>query len=201
MKRIVIVIVLFSSISSHGQSEKQSKYVPYAAFYAGGCDETNPFQFMGGVQKQLAKHISIGYDVLFWKTKYESYCDERYSKGEYTSITPAVKLITNSGKEEGRGLMVGVGIGYVFAKDRGVEQSYKTDPLTGNNKLGGELVQGKWDFNSLSPSFDLGVGFRIAHFPVSIHSGYYFAKTTEGWMPVAGGVGLKFGFRKIAQGF
>jgi hypothetical protein len=56
---------------------------------------------------------------------------------------------------------------------------------------------GKWDFSSIAPSFSLGIGFRVFKLPASFNSIYYFANSTEGWMPAAGGVGFKLGFRKV----
>jgi len=92
--------------------------------------------------------------------------------------------------------VAGVGLGYMFAKDRGTEQSYTEDKLSGSIVYSTEITAGKWDFNSLAPSFNIGVGFRVLRFPVSLQTVYYFAKTTEGWMAVAGGAGVKIGLKR-----
>lgn len=178
-----------------GQGNDQKSFTPYAAVYAGGCVD-NPFQFVLGLQKPLQQHLTIGYDIHYWKTGYECYCDDMYSKGDFRSITPSVKIIYNTGKEEGRGLTAGIGLGYMFAKDRGTEQSYLYNEAAKTYTYG-DAAAAKWDFNSIAPSFTVGVGFRVFRLPVSFNSIYYFAKTTEGWMATAGGVGFKVGFKKI----
>lgn len=177
------------------QDKDQKAFTPYVAVYAGGCVD-NPFQFVAGMQKPLQQHLSIAYDVHYWKTGYECYCDDMYSKGDFRSVTPSVKIVYNTGKKEGRGLMVGIGLGYMFAKDRGTEQSYVYDESLKTYTYG-NITPAKWDFNSIAPSFSLGIGIRIFKLPVSFNSIYYFANSTEGWVPAAGGVGFKVGFRKV----
>lgn len=177
------------------QDKDQKVFTPYVAVYAGGCVD-NPFQFVIGIQKPLQQHLTIGYDVHYWKTGYECYCDDMYSKGNFRSITPSVKIIYNTGKQEGKGVMAGLGLGYMFAKDRGTEQSYVYDESVKTYTYG-TATAAKWDFNSIAPSFTVGVGFRVLKLPVSFNTIYYFAKTTEGWMATAGGAGFKVGFRKL----
>lgn len=195
---IILGLVIFCSASS-AQDKEQKPFTPYVAVYAGGCVD-NPFQFVAGMQKPLQQHLTIAYDIHYWKTGYESYCDDDvYAKGNFRSITPSVKIIYNTGKKEGKGLMAGIGLGYMFAKDRGTEQSYLYNESVKAYTYG-PATAAQWDFNSIAPSFTLGVGFRVLRLPMVFNSTYYFAKTTEGWMATAGGVGLKIGFRKLPGG-
>jgi hypothetical protein len=191
---LLAVILIITSFNATGQDNKKT-FTPYVAVWAGGCVD-NPFQFAVGIQKPIQSHFSIAYDVHYWKTGYECYCEDMYSKGNFRSITPSVKVIYNTGKKEGRGLMASLGLGYMFAKDRGTEQTYVYDESSKTYTYG-ISNDAKWDFNSIAPSFSIGVGFRVFKLPVSLNSGYYFAKTTDGWLPVAGGAGFKIGFRKV----
>jgi hypothetical protein len=195
MRNSYLPLLSLLSITTLKAQETKKTYEPYVAVYAGGC-VYNPFQFVAGVQKPLASHLTIGYDLHYWKTGYESFCDDVHSKGKFRSITPSVKLTFNTGKQKDRGLMAGVGLGYVFAKDRGTEEDYSYDE-TGRTYTYSNKVDGKWDFNSVSPSFLLGVGFRLFKLPVSFNTTYYFANSTEGWVATAGGVGFKVGLRKM----
>ncbi|MCX6316666.1 MAG: hypothetical protein NTW29_05220 [Bacteroidetes bacterium] len=179
-------------------AKQKNPLVPYASVYAGGCVD-NPFSFAAGVQQKLRDHLTIGYDVHYWNTGYECYCDDKYSKGKFSSITPSVKLLYNTGKKEGRGFVAGVGLGYMFAKDRGSEVPYTYDPMTSTYiyQQDKALHDANWDFNSIAPSFSIGAGFRLFKLPVTFQTIYYFAKTTDGWMPAAGGTGFTIGFRKL----
>lgn len=191
-------IFFVSALTAQENKEpEQVGIIPYINVLAGGC-VSNPFSFMIGVQQPLKTHISIAYDVHYWNTDYECYCDDIYSKGHFTSFTPSVKFIYNTSKRTSAGLFAGVGLGYMFAKDRGTEQSYTYDPLTNETVTGKDIKNGNWDFNSVSPSFTLGVGFRVCRFPVAFSNTYYFAKDTKGWGAMAGGVGIKIGFRRLA---
>src|SRR5688572_17629350 len=137
------------------QEKEQKTFTPYVAVYAGGCVD-NPFQFAAGIQKPLQKHLTIAYDIHYWKTGYECFCEDTYTKGDYRSITPSVKIIYNTGKREGRGFMAGLGLGYMFAKDRGTEQTYLYDEIEKKYTYG-NMTAANWDFNSIAPSFSLGV--------------------------------------------
>ena len=159
----------------------------------------NPFSFVAGVQRPLKNHLSISYDIHFWHTGYSDQYDGVLSKGKWTSVTPSVKITYNTGKKEGTGLMAGVGLGYMFAKDRGTEQSYTEDKPSSSLSYNTEITSGNWDFNSLAPSFIVGVGFRVLRFPISLQTIYYFANTTDGWMATAGGAGVKVGLKRYKQ--
>ena len=195
---LIAVLITFSFFSSaQDKVMKETKpLIPYVGVFAGGC-VYNPFSFIAGVQKNLMSHITLSYDLHYWNTGYKSYCDSMYSKGKFRSFTPSVKIAYNTGKKEGMGLIAGVGLGYMFAKDRGTEQPYTYDVASNTNILNDKSISnGNWDFNSIAPSFNLGVGFRIFKFPVAVSTIYYFAKTTEGWMAAAGGMGIKIGFNR-----
>jgi len=189
----------FTSVvpAQNGKIKEKNKLVPYAGIIYGGCGVSNPVSFLAGVDKQFKPHLTVSYDLHYMNTNYECNCDDVYSKGHYSSFTPSIKLSFNSGKKTGRGLIGGVGLGYMFAKDRGTEEKYAVDPSTQKSVLSGKVVNGNWDFNSISPSVLFGVGFRILKLPVSFYNTFYFAKTTEGWNPVAGGVSCKIGFRRL----
>ncbi|NOT52404.1 MAG: hypothetical protein HOP10_14130 [Chitinophagaceae bacterium] len=196
MRNFLLTVILFiTGFNATGQDNDKKDFTPYIAVWAGGCVD-NPFQFAVGIQKPIQSNWSIAYDVHYWKTGYECYCDDMYSTGDFRSITPSVKVIYSTGKKEGRGLMAGIGLGYMFAKDRGTEQTYEYDELAKTYAYGISR-DAKWDFNSIAPSFSVGVGLRVFKLPVSLNTIYYFAKTTEGWLPVAGGAGFKIGFRKL----
>jgi hypothetical protein len=199
MKKMLLIITCFiSSLSLLAQDKETTEIkplTPYIEVLAGGCVE-NPFSFMIGVQKTLKNQLALSYDIHYWNTRYECYCDDVYSKGHFISFTPSVKITYNTGRKEGNGLMAGIGLGYMFAKDRGTEQTYSYDLQTNKNILADEMTEAKWDFNSIAPSFSLGVGFRVLKLPVSIQSVYYFAKTSDGWMAVAGGMGIKVGLKR-----
>jgi hypothetical protein len=193
------VFVIFSSslIAQENTAKKTDGLIPYAGFFYGGCDVSIPFSFVAGIQQPLKKHLSISYDVHYWNSDYECYCDDTYSKGHFVSMTPSVKFIYNTGKKTGNGFFTGVGIGYMIATDKGTEQPYIRDNLTNTMVTGKDIVNGRWNFNSIAPSMIFGVGFRIFHLPVAINNTYYFAKTTDGWGAVTGGIGLKVGLRKL----
>jgi hypothetical protein len=200
-KLLLSNLSFFIFISTLSAQEKQEPekigIIPYTNVLAGGC-VSNPFSFTIGVQQPLKTHISIAYDVHYWNTDYECYCDDTYSKGHFTSFTPSVKFIYNTSKRTSAGLFAGIGLGYMFAKDRGTEQSYSYNQETNTSEIGKDIKNGNWDFNSISPSFTLGVGFRVLRFPMAINNTYYFAKDTKGWGAIAGGAGIKIGFRRLA---
>ncbi len=189
-------LVCLSTNAQKNSEEKKEPLIPFVGVSYGGC-VSNPFSFTAGIQQPVKKHIRVVYDVHYWNTDYECYCDDVYAKGHFTSLTPSVRLLINSGKRTGAGLFAGVGLGYMFAKDRGTEQSYTRNVNTDKMEVGDKITAGRWDFNSISPSINIGIGFRVARFPVSWSTVYYFAKDTKGWGAMAGGVGLTFGFRKI----
>jgi hypothetical protein len=198
LKWITVCCLIAFCIPAAAQQKKTilKGYTLYVGALAGGCGISNPVQFLGGIEKPLQEHLAIAYDVHYWNTAYECYCDDTYSAGKYRSVTPSVKIQYNTGKRAGRGLMLGVGLGYMFTKDRGKEQSYRLDNETGLYARLGELRDGRWDFYSIAPSFSVGVGFRLFRVPVTVQSSYYFAKTTEGWMAAAGGMGVKIGLTR-----
>jgi hypothetical protein len=193
------VCLLASSLilAQKDSTKKKNRVIAYAGIIVGGCDISIPVTVLAGVEKQLRPHLNISYDIHYMNTDYECTCDDRYSKGHYSSVIPSVKFYFNSGNKRDRGVIVGVGLGYIFAKDRGIEEEYTTDPATQKMTLSGNALPGKWDFNSICPSITYGVGFRLFKLPVTFSNIFYFAKTTEGWNAVAGGVGFKLGFRKL----
>jgi hypothetical protein len=187
--------ILSVAAQDKNMSDKKN-LTPYVGVFAGGCVD-NPFSFMAGVQKKIRERITLAADLHYWNTGYECYCDDVYSKGKFRSFTPSVKIIYNTGKKEGNGFIAGVGLGYMFAKDRGTEQPYTYDAATNLYETGKDISPGNWDFNSIAPSFTLGVGFRVLKIPVSFLSIYYFAKATDGWTAAAGGAGFKIGLKKF----
>jgi hypothetical protein len=193
---IPLFLIIYSSAISQEKKSDKDVIIPYAGFMAGGC-VINPFSFVAGVRQVKNSHFSILYDVHYWNTKYECYCDDTYSKGHFSSITPSVKLAFSTGRKEGKGVFAAIGLGYMFAKDRGTEQSYTPGTLTSEAIVGKDIVNGKWDFTSIAPSASVGINFRAFHHPFSISNTYYFAKTTSGWEAVTGGAGITFGFKKI----
>ena len=194
---LLFLIIYSSAISQENIPPKKDMVVPYVGFMAGGCGVSNPFSFVAGIRQVKNSHFSILYDVHYWNTKYECYCDDTYSRGRFSSITPSVKLALSTGKKEGKGVFAVVGLGYMIAKDRGTEQSYTPASPTSEAIVGKDIVKGEWDFTSIAPSMALGVNFRILHHSVSISNTYYFAKTTEGWGAVTGGIGITVGLKKI----
>lgn len=201
-----LAVLLFSHLVAISQqksnsSKKVKTTIPFAGFLYGGCGVSNPISVLGGIQQVKTKHFSIVYDVQYWNTKYECYCDDSYYKGRFRSFTPSVRFLYNTGKKPGNGLFVGAGMGYMFAKDRGTEQTYLRNPDTQLMFVGKDVKPGKWDFNSIAPSVTWGVGFRVAKFPVAINTTWYFAKTTYGWDMVTGGMGLKMGLKKFKSGY
>jgi hypothetical protein len=169
----------------------------FATVLGGGC-VNNPFSFAAGVSENLKPHIAVSADIQYWSTAYTSSGDNIYSVGHFREITPSIKIAYATGKEKGRGLIAGVGLGYMFAKDRGTEQHYTEDPLTRVKIFEEKINAGNWDFTSIAPSIRLGIGFRLFHFPVSYITEYYFARSKEdGWQATAGGVGLSFTFRRL----
>lgn len=200
MRKLFLITIAFPiCLTALAQQEKtavSNPLTPYVGVMAGGCVD-NPFSFKAGVQKNLKPRIAVSFDLHYWNTGYECYCDSMYSKGKFRSFTPSVKMAYNTGKREGMGFTIGVGLGYMFARDRGTEQPYSYDVANNINVLNTkDIADGNWDFNSIAPSFSLGVGFRVLKVPVTFQSEYYFAKTTEGWMATAGGVGFKIGLRR-----
>ena len=191
--------LLISSLilAQKDSTKKANRLIPYAGIIVGGCDISIPVTVLAGVEKQLRPHLNLSYDIHYMNTDYECTCDDRYSKGHYSSVIPSVKFYYNSGKKRERGIIIGAGLGYIFARDRGIEENYTIDPATQKIILSGNTVNGKWDFNSICPSITYGVGFRLFKLPVTYSNIFYFAKTTEGWDAVAGGVGLKIGFKKL----
>jgi hypothetical protein len=179
-----LAVLLFSCFAAISQKKSSSKSkdekttIPYAGLLYGGCGVSNPISVLGGIQRVKTKHFSIVYDIHYWNTKYDCYCGDTYSKGRFRSFTPSVKFMYNTGKKPGNGLFLGAGLGYMFAKDRGTEQTYVLDPNTNMFTVGKNVVTGKWDFNSIAPSATWGVGFRVAKFPVAINNTWYFANTT-----------------------
>jgi hypothetical protein len=186
-----------SAISQKNTSDKKDLIIPYAGSMVGGCGISNPFSFVVGIEQVKNSHFSILYDVHYWNTKYECYCEDTYSTGRFSSITPSVKLAFSTGKKTGKGVFAAIGLGYMIAKDRGTEQSYSPGSLTSEAVIGKDIVKGKWDFTSIAPSVAFGVHFRAFHRPFSISNTYYFAKTTEGWGAAAGGAGIFIGLKKI----
>lgn len=194
-----IFMVLSSSVIAQETTSRPGTITsPYAGILFGGCGVSNPVSFLAGIQQTKHTHFSILYDIYYWNTSYHDYSDNVFSKGHFSSLAPSVKFVYSTGKKPGNGLFAGLGMGYMIARDRGTEQPYITDPNTSatilNNK---DIVSGKWDFNSISPSMTFGIGFRLFHFPIALNNTYYFAKTTTGWDAVAGGIGLKMAFRKF----
>jgi hypothetical protein len=197
-KLFVLLLTFYALVPVFAQKEEvvAKPLTPYIGVIAGGCVD-NPFSFLAGVQKPVMKQLTLSYDLHYWNTGYECYCDDMYSKGKFTSFTPSVKISYNTGKKESRGFILGAGLGYMFARDRGTEQPYTYDVATNTNVVTKEISKGNWDFNSIAPSVTLGVGFRLFKMPVAYKCVYYFANTTDGWMAAAGGVGFTIGFRKI----
>jgi len=202
IKKIITfpVLCLFVFCSSGYSQQKKAQntkaVTPYAesSWLLGLCGyNSNAVAFTTGIEKKAAKHLAISYDIHYWKTNYENYCCDVYSEGRYSIIIPSVKIKFDPGKPN-KGFFIGAGLGYVFAKDRGTEEPYSYDPVTKGRIMSGKVTNGNWDFNSLSPSFNWGVGFRIKGFPVSVINSNYFGKTTEGWHDISTGVGLKLGF-------
>jgi len=194
-----LLLVLLPSLFAQTNNDKQKPlFVPYAGVTAGGC-VSNPFQFTAGVQKMTKSHFNLATDVLYWNTNYEDYYEGVYSKGHFTSITPSVRVVFNSGRKMGTGFVASVGLGYMFAKDRGIEQPYITDEVNGGNILTGKAVNGKWDFNSIAPSASFGVNVRILRIPFTFGYNLYFAKSTRGWEPEAGGIGVKVGLHRFQK--
>ncbi len=199
MKKILLLSLTLTFFLSLAAQDKtvtvKQPLTPYITVLAGGCVD-NPFSFTAGVQKNIRERLTLSGDVYYWNTGYECYCDDLYSKGKFRSVTPSVKLTYNTGKKEGNGFIAGVGLGYMFAKDRGTEQSYTYNATTNVYELGKGITDGNWDFNSIAPSVTLGVGFRVLKVPVAFQSVYYFAKTSDGWMAAAGGAGFKIGLKR-----
>lgn len=196
---LFLSLILMAGIRAQDKAAAAKKPLTlYVGVFAGGCVD-NPFSFLGGVQQDLRTHLTIAYDLHYWNTGYECYCDDKYSNGKFSSVTPSVKVLYNTGKQKGRGFVAGLGLGYMFAKDRGSEVPYTYDGVTNTYTYQTEKQNnnGKWDFNSLAPSFSIGAGFRAFKLPVTFQSIYYFAKTTDGWMAAAGGAGFTIGLRKI----
>jgi hypothetical protein len=194
---IPLFLIIYSSAISQQKKSDKDIIIPYAGFMAGGCDVSIPFSFVAGIRQVKNSHFSILYDIHYWNTKYECYCDDTYSKGHFSSITPSVKLAFSTGKKEGKGVFTAIGLGYMIAKDRGTEQSYVPGSTTSEAIVGKDIVKGKWDFTSIAPSVAVGINFRAFHHPFAISNTYYFAKTTSGWEPVTGGAGISIGFKKI----
>lgn len=166
------------------------------SYQLGLCGEKNPFSFILGMEKPVAKHLSVSTDIHFWKTDYETYCCDIYSKGTYRSVIPSIKFKFDPGKPN-KGFFIGGGLGYIIAKDRGTEQPYVYNASTGTKTVSGEITHGKWDFQSFSPSFSWGVAFKIKYISMSLVNTNYFGNTTQSWTDVATGVGLRLGFSNV----
>jgi hypothetical protein len=197
---LICVLFMVNTLNAQRQpATKLNKFTPVVEvqYGLGICGASNPVSFTAGLQKPLTRKLTMSYDVNYWNTSYETYCCDVYSKGKYSAIIPSVKLTWNAGKRKDRGFFAGVGLGYIFAKDRGTEQSYSITPGTNEMIFNKSAVAGNWDFNSIAPSFSWGVGLKIFHLPVSIVNTNYFAKTTLGWGPVSTSIGFRIGLRKI----
>jgi hypothetical protein len=192
------LLALPSIFAQTGDDKQKPLLVPYVGVNVVGCF-SNPASFTAGVQKMTKSHFNVAADIHYWNTNYECYCDDVYSKGHFRSVTPSVRLVFNSGKKMGNGFVATVGLGYMFAKDRGTEQPYIKDEINGGTILTGESLSGKWDFNSLAPSASFGVNVRILRLPVSFDYILYVAKASRGWEPAAGGIGIKAGFHRFEK--
>src|SRR5262249_33638532 len=146
-------------------AKEKKPLMPYVGLTAVGCGVSNPFSLLAGVQQPFKKHLMLVYDVHYMNTNYENNCNDVLSKGHFSSFIPSVKMQLYSGKKQGRGLLAGVGLGYMFARDRGTEQQYTIDPVSKEKALAGEIKHGNWDFNSIAPSFTFGAGFRLFKLP------------------------------------
>ena len=117
MRNLLLITAFFSccfTISAQDKKLSETKpLTPYISVLAGGC-VANPFSFIAGVQKTIQKHINISYDIHYWNTKYESYCDDIYSKGHFVSVTPSVKITYNTGKKGENGLVAGIDDGALW---------------------------------------------------------------------------------------
>jgi hypothetical protein len=200
-KLLPLLYVLFIACNVNAQDQpapKTNKLTPFieVQYNLGLCGESNPLSFTAGLQKSLTRKLTLSYDINYWNTSYENYCCNVYSKGKYIAVIPSVKLTWNAGKRKDRGFFAGVGLGYIFAKDRGTEQSYSTTPGTNEMVFTKSAVAGNWDFNSIAPSFSWGVGLKVFRLPVSFVNTNYFAKSTLGWGPVSTSAGIRIGFRK-----
>jgi hypothetical protein len=191
-------LVFLSQLLAQNKDSTQQKnlFVPYVAVDLVGC-VSNPFSFTAGVQQVNASHFNVAIDVHYWSTNYECYCDDIYSKGHFSSITPSVRLVFNTGKKMEQGFVASIGLGYMFAKDRGTEQPYTRDDASSNNILTGKAVYGNWDFNSLAPSISAGLNVKLLHLPFTFGYILYMAKSTKGWEPEAGGIGVKIGLHRF----
>jgi len=192
----LFLVPLSSIVAQTNDDQQKNLFVPYAAVNLVGCF-SNPFSFTAGVQQVKESRFNVAVDVHYWTTNYDCYCDDVYSKGHFRSITPSVRLVFNTGGKMENGFVASVGLGYMFAKDRGSEQSYINDNVTGNNILIGKAVTGKWDFNSLAPSASVGLNLKILHIPFSFGYILYVAKSSKGWEPEAGGIGIKVGMHRF----
>lgn len=194
---IGLFAVLLPSVLAQTNNEKQKPlFVPYAAVNLVSCF-SNPFSFTAGIQKVTESRLNVAADVHYWSTNYECNCDDVYSKGHFRSITPSVRLVFNTGGKMENGFVASVGLGYMFAKDRGSEQTFITDNTTGEHHLSGKPVNGKWDFNSIAPSASVGLNLKIFRIPFSFGYLLYIAKSTKGWEPAAGGIGMKVGIHRF----
>lgn len=191
------LVVLSPLLSQNNKSaEEKTLYVPYVTVNFVPCFSM-PFSFAAGVQRVNESHFSVAADVHYWNTNYECYCDDVYSKGHFSSITPSVRLVYNTGKKMETGFVASLGLGYMFAKDRGEEQPYVKDNTMGTTILIGKAVPGNWDFKSIAPSISAGLDVKIFHLPFSFGYTIYMAKTTKGWEPAAGGLGIKVGIHRF----
>jgi hypothetical protein len=182
------------------KSTPANKWIPYveSSYQLGLCGESFPVAFTAGAEKKLSKHLSVGADVHGWNTHYQMYCDNVFSKGNYTSLIPAVKLNFYPSRQY-KGFFVGAGIGYAFARDRGTEQTYTYTPATGKNNLTGSATPGNWDFNTVATSIQWGLSFKINRVPVTFVNTNYLGKSTVGYGPLATGVGLRVGLAQVAR--
>jgi hypothetical protein len=192
-----ILSVSFSLIAQDQSDSKSNRITPYAeVHYNLGCGISNPISFAAGIQQPITNKLAVLYDINYWSTPYENDCCDTYSKGKYSAFISSVKMTWYAGKRKERGFFMGAGLGYIFAKDRGTEQSYLFNPAS-EKVLDTTVVHGSWDFNSFAPTLHWGLGFRIFHLPVKLVNEIYFARTTIGWGPVSATTGIRVGFRKI----
>ena len=187
------------TVSQKASATLKSKWVPVigSSYQLGLWGEENPVAFTAGVEKFVSKHIAVTGDVFFWRTNWESWCDQDVrSVGKYTAVIPSVKFRYDPGKQY-KGFFIGAGIGYVVARDKGTEQPFVTDASSGIKNPQSAPTPADWSYNGVAPSFSLGFSFKVHHVPVTVINTNYFAKTTFGFEDIATGVGLNIGLAKV----
>ncbi len=192
------LLILSFSISAQEkkvQKTNQINLFTEVLYGAGLCGADNPFSFIVGVEKPVARHWTVSGDIHYFKTDYETYCCDVFSKGTYSSVIPSVKMKFDPGKRN-KGIFAGIGLGYVFANDRGTEQPYSYE----TGIVGKEITQGNWDFHGIAPSFNWGAGFKIFKVPMAIVNTNYFAKTPWGFGPITTAIGLRVSFKREGGG-